>query len=158
VRHAGLLVRLRCGEDEEAVSGVGASAGQVCGEGEAGGAYLDLTINKAIQSCTKTYDPSYGERMKSEVREIVAGRRHALPWNEMRETKRRLTNYMLTIAATCGKIENGAVVFNANQEEAAEMIGITQPGVSKSLKEMLQEDGWLERTAKGDRGRIPFTA
>ena len=129
--------------------------GKYSEKGRHGDAYLDLTVSKAIRSCKKTYDPSYGERVKSEVREIVAEHCSRLSEIEMRETKRRVLAYMLTIAATRGKLQNGAVVFNANQEEAAEVIGLTQRGVSKILRE-LDEEGRLPRISQGRKGKNSF--
>lgn len=113
-------------------------------------AYLDDTVEKAITSCTATYDPAYGERLQARVREIVSGHRVALSESTLRKNKRAVMVYALKIAMR-GRLRDGEVEFNLNQEETGEEVGISQRAVSNILRGLMEE-GWLLRVSKGKKG------
>lgn len=59
---------------------------------------------------------------------------------------------MLHLANEHGRLRDGRVEFNANQEEIAEVVGISQRGVSKIIQRLKGKD-FLIRTSMGKKGK-----
>lgn len=65
-------------------------------------------------------------------------------------TEARILNLMLETAVMCGRLRDGEVSFNANQEQIAGEIGMSQRGVGKAIQRLLRK-GFLVRTRKGTK-------
>jgi putative DNA primase/helicase len=145
-----------CGDDPVRIKrlflGSKLAQGKYAEKGPHGEKYLDGTIRKAIRNRTGTYDSEYGDRMKAMVSEIVSAHRAALSEYGLPSNERLVLDYMLHLADEHGRLRDGRVEFNANQEEIAGVVGISQRGVSKIIQR-LTERGLLIRIRKGRKGK-----
>lgn len=109
--------------------------------------YLDKMVSKAVQSCTRTYDPDHGDRVRAKVRDHVGVLREAVRESNLSDRKKLVIGVVLDAAGWWGKYKNGKARFNIDQIFIAKQTGIPQPTVSRLLQSLIDE-GWLDRKGK----------
>jgi len=122
-------------------------------KGRHGEKYLDMTVDAAIRRTHKTYDRHGGSRLSAKVREIVSLHREAVAASNLPSTKKAVMRVMHDYAGY-GKYQNDGTVrdFNANQQEMAGKVGMSQRGVGKVLQSLVEER-WLIRVRRGSTGK-----
>ncbi len=120
-------------------------------ERRAGESWLRYSLKRISDLTTKSYDSGAGDKLKERVRIIADSvRERACVELDPDSSKAKVLDLMLQTAAALGRYKSGSVEFNANQEQIAGEIGMSQRGVSKIIK-WLVENAYMARTEQGSK-------
>lgn len=113
--------------------------------------YIPRTVGKAIEECTKVYDPDwYGNFLEYRVSQLSEWRLTYSWPGRGGATDKDVYGALLTIANVYGRVHEHSITVKASRRDLAILAGIGSPNtILKSLKRLEDEHGVVEKVRKG---------